>query len=298
MPRIRTIKPEYWQDEKLSVLDPVTRLVFLGLISMADDAGRLVDNVKLLDGQLFPATDDTCRSALERLAEIGRIVRYRSDSGQQLLQIANWRRHQKIDHPSRAVLPGPDSGTSLEGEAHEEVATDSRTSRANLARPSRSDLGPRTMDPGSRTSDLRSSTSDHGPTTAVAEERSLVLQAAITLAREANRGLAEHPDHPQSIPPIIASGGNAHQAADEILAAGVPIDFAAAKVYELARGHRANGAVSSLRYFTAAIVRAWEEHQAAADVAAHPAAGALAKAHEDPYVAAARALAAKEAAHA
>src|SRR5688500_18266443 len=68
MPRIRTLKPEFWQDEKLALLDPLTRLVYLGLVSQADDAGRLLDNVKYLDGLLFPYTDDTCADALDTLA--------------------------------------------------------------------------------------------------------------------------------------------------------------------------------------------------------------------------------------
>ena len=61
------IKPEFWQDEKLAPLTPVDRLVFLGLISQADDAGRLVDSVRMLDGLLFPYTDDSSVESLETL---------------------------------------------------------------------------------------------------------------------------------------------------------------------------------------------------------------------------------------
>lgn len=136
MARIRTLKPEFWADEKLSLLDPITRLVFLGLVSLADDAGRLIDNVKQLDGQLFPSTDDTCRDALDTLARMERIIRYQSASGQHLLQIANWSRHQRVDKPSTYVLPAPPSGDS----------------RETLATPSRSDLGPTTPDQRPRSS--------------------------------------------------------------------------------------------------------------------------------------------------
>lgn len=114
MARIRSIKPEFWTDEKLSLLDPLTRLVFLGLISMADDAGRLVDSVRLLDGQLFPNTEDTCKDSLEILARMSRIVRYRSSSGQALIQILNWERHQKIDNPNKYTLPGPDTAAVIQ----------------------------------------------------------------------------------------------------------------------------------------------------------------------------------------
>src|SRR5690606_35182017 len=108
MARIRTIKPEFWSDEKLAGLSALTRLVFLGLISQADDAGRLVDSVKLLDGLLFPLTDDSCEGSLAELAELGRIERYQSSSGQKLIQLVNWNKHQTVQKASKYVLPGPD----------------------------------------------------------------------------------------------------------------------------------------------------------------------------------------------
>jgi hypothetical protein len=110
MARIRTLKPEFWTDEKLALHPPLTRLVFLGLISQADDAGRLVDNVKLLDGLLFPYTDDTCAPALDELAATGRLTRYRSESGQPLIELTNWSKHQKVQKPSKYTLPGPSAG--------------------------------------------------------------------------------------------------------------------------------------------------------------------------------------------
>lgn len=136
MARIRTLKPEFWTDEKVALLPALTRLVFLGLISQADDAGRLVDNVKLLDGLLFPYTDDTCAEALDDLARTERIIRYRSSSGQPLIQVANWEKHQKVDKPSRYVLPAQEDSES------------SRDSRESVARVSRPDLRPTTPERG------------------------------------------------------------------------------------------------------------------------------------------------------
>lgn len=161
MARIRTIKPEFWADEKLSLLDPVTRLVFLGLISMADDAGRLIDNVKLLDGQLFPSTDDTCRDALDILARTSRITRYRSSSGQPLIQISNWERHQKVDHPNKYVLPGPETAAIVQVFEESGDSGHSRNTRENVATPSR-DVRDTTPDlrPSTSTNDHRSTTPD------------------------------------------------------------------------------------------------------------------------------------------
>lgn len=106
MARIRTIKPEMFQDEKLAPCDPTTRLVFLGLIAMADDAGRVLDNVRVIDAFIFPETDDSSHEPLMRLSGMGRVVRGKTASGQRVLEICNWSRHQKIQHPNmRSALP-------------------------------------------------------------------------------------------------------------------------------------------------------------------------------------------------
>jgi len=141
MPRIRTIKPEIWQDEKLAPLQPLTRLVFVGLISMADDAGRLVDNIKSIDGFLFPETKESSREPLDILARIGRIIRYTSSSGQKLIQITNWDRHQKVDKPAKYTLPAPSDAQPQEPQ---QLSEESRDSRESLAGSSRSDLLPTT----------------------------------------------------------------------------------------------------------------------------------------------------------
>jgi hypothetical protein len=144
--RIRTIKPEFWGDEKMAPMPPIDRLVFLALISMADDAGRVVDNIKTIDGFVFPESDDTSRGSLDKLASAGRIIRYQSESGQRLIQVANWLRHQKVDKPAKYVLPAPPEP--------------SRDSREIVAESSRSDLGPTTSDQLPGTDDPRPSTSE------------------------------------------------------------------------------------------------------------------------------------------
>lgn len=150
MARIRTIKPEYFQDEKMAPLDVVTRFVFLGLISMADDAGRLLDNVKVIDAFVFPESSESCRESLATLAGIGRIVRGTTQSGQRVIQIANWTRHQRVDKPNFAnslpELVAPEGVT--------EFASDSRTLPESGASASRPDLR-------STTTDLRPPTTDH-----------------------------------------------------------------------------------------------------------------------------------------
>lgn len=100
MARIRSVKPSFWADEKLGPLAPIDRLVFLGLISAADDAGRLPDSVRWIDGQVFPLTSDTCADSLATLAALGVIQRGRTASGQPVIQLVNWSSHQRINRPN------------------------------------------------------------------------------------------------------------------------------------------------------------------------------------------------------
>lgn len=105
MARIRTIKPEMWQDEKLAPLPPISRLVFVGLISMADDAGRVIDSVRAINGFMFPETDDSAADSIDTLVELGLLERGLTGSGQKILQISKWH-HQKIDKPNlSSALP-------------------------------------------------------------------------------------------------------------------------------------------------------------------------------------------------
>jgi hypothetical protein len=129
--RIRTIKPEFWGDEKLAPLSPITRLVFLGLISMADDRGRLTDNQKRIDAFIFPETSETSRGSLGELSAIGRIRRGLTASGQRVIEIANWR-HQKIEKPNYlGALP----------DIVQELTDDSPTSRGGIGEASGNDRG-------------------------------------------------------------------------------------------------------------------------------------------------------------
>jgi hypothetical protein len=103
MPRIRTIKPEFWSDEKLAPLEPIDRLAFLGLISMADDFGRVHGNVKVIDAFVFPECSRTVRESLAKLSRLGRIRCGKSSSGKQIIQILNWSKHQRVDKPQTAT---------------------------------------------------------------------------------------------------------------------------------------------------------------------------------------------------
>ena len=103
MARIRTIKPEFWQDEKLTPLSDVERLLFLFLVSSADDCGRLLDKPVKIEADMFDGENDRRQDVcdgLANLSRIGRIRRGKTASGQRIIEIVNWGKHQKVDHPN------------------------------------------------------------------------------------------------------------------------------------------------------------------------------------------------------
>lgn len=154
MARIRTIKPEFWSDEKLAPMPVATRLLFLALICMADDCGRIIDSVSQIVAFMHPYTDDETfanvsretRESLANLTGAGRIVRGSTASGQRVIQIVNWTRHQKVDHPNtKAALPEVVAVVE-DTTIRESLASNSREIRESLATDSRDDLRPTTYD--------------------------------------------------------------------------------------------------------------------------------------------------------
>ena len=108
--RIRTIKPEIYADEKVSRWCFQDRLLFIGLISLADDYGIIRNQPKLIAGTIFPEDEDIgsrdIHEALMRLSEDGPVVLYKV-SGVSYIALRNWSKHQKVQHPGKAKLPHP-----------------------------------------------------------------------------------------------------------------------------------------------------------------------------------------------
>lgn len=107
-PRIRTIKPELWHDQDLQLLPIPCRLLFIGLISNADDEGRLEGHVGLIRSRVFPADDDVSNRKVEgwlnTLDQHDFIGLYQVE-GRPYIEIVNWQKHQKVDKPNPSDLP-------------------------------------------------------------------------------------------------------------------------------------------------------------------------------------------------
>jgi hypothetical protein len=109
MARIRTIKPEFPQSESMGRVSRDARLCFIMLWTIADDAGRLRGNSRMLASLLYPYDDDAKKLMDKWLAELERehcIARY-AVNGDSYVSICGWLDHQKIDRPSPSKIPAP-----------------------------------------------------------------------------------------------------------------------------------------------------------------------------------------------
>lgn len=108
MARIRTIKPEFWTNEKVTECSMAARLFFIAMWNFADDEGRLVESAKTLKMQIFPGDDITSSQVSELLTELSvnrLIIRYESD-GKRLIQITGWD-NQVINRKNPSKLSAP-----------------------------------------------------------------------------------------------------------------------------------------------------------------------------------------------
>ena len=113
MARIRTIKPEFFDDEDLCALSPLSRLCFIGLWCQADKAGRFEDRPVRLKARIFPFDTIDMDATLTELARAGFIIRYVVDGKHYAcIKPASWKKHQRPrnDEPE-STLPAADTAT-------------------------------------------------------------------------------------------------------------------------------------------------------------------------------------------
>lgn len=108
MGRIRTIKPEFWEDDRVGQLSPLARLTFIGSWNLADDTGRLRWSPDYINASLFMYDRLTTKKVAALMAEVeGQelVVPYEV-RGQRLAVVPGWA-HQRIDKPQPARFPPP-----------------------------------------------------------------------------------------------------------------------------------------------------------------------------------------------
>lgn len=152
--RIRTVKPEWLEDEKIASASDEARVLSVALILMSDDYGNGRASMATIatttwrfamerdDGEHAPEVLKRASRAFQELLSIGFVDAYQVN-GQRYFSVRNWSKHQKVMHPGKPHVPGPEcaenkaipvsSGESHEiglsplGESHESLMPDLRT---------------------------------------------------------------------------------------------------------------------------------------------------------------------------
>lgn len=105
MSRSRNIKPGFFRNELLVELPFEYRLLFVGLWTLADRAGRLEDRPTKIRMEVFPADAVDVEAGLQALHDRGFIARY-TVGGQKLVQVVAWAKHQNPHHrEAESTLP-------------------------------------------------------------------------------------------------------------------------------------------------------------------------------------------------
>lgn len=123
MPRIRTVKPEFFTHPEIASLSIPARLLLVSLWTLADDSGRMYDQPLRIRAHAFGETDKVnIAKLLDELEDDDRILRY-SAAGRSCLYVTGFTRHQAINRPSPSSIPAPPE------EAHGAFTEDSHQER-------------------------------------------------------------------------------------------------------------------------------------------------------------------------
>jgi len=106
--RIRTIKPEFWSNEDLGLLDDFTQLLALGLLNYADDEGYFNANPKLIASAIFPLRDVSgiIPVAVTKLSNLGYLRLFDGEGGRLYGLIVNFKKHQVINKAKSSKIKG------------------------------------------------------------------------------------------------------------------------------------------------------------------------------------------------
>lgn len=110
MARKRFLTPDIWSDAFFVKLSPQERLLFIGLITLADDEGRLRATPSYLKGEIFPEDrlpEVRIKELRDRIAALNRSVQLYKVDGMAYIQLHNWPRYQRPSHATPSRLPPP-----------------------------------------------------------------------------------------------------------------------------------------------------------------------------------------------
>jgi hypothetical protein len=111
MARTRLLKPGFFSNDQLAECDPLARLLFAGLWTLADRDGRLECRHAKIKAQVLPYDDCDVAALLEQLAARDFVQVYAVD-GRTYVQVNGFAKHQNPHHKETSDgLPEPPKNT-------------------------------------------------------------------------------------------------------------------------------------------------------------------------------------------
>lgn len=123
MGRTRSIRPGFFLNEKLAEVNPLGRLLFAGLWTIADRRGRLEDRPRRIKAELLPYDDCDIDDLLNQLFTGGFIHRY-IVAGERYIEIVNFEKHQHIPgSEAESIIPSSsDAGAQIPAHSAQDIA--------------------------------------------------------------------------------------------------------------------------------------------------------------------------------
>lgn len=108
MPRIRTIKPEFWSHPVLGRAPDEVRTGAIGLLNYADDEGYFLADAAAVRSFIWPFDDDSskARRVLANLSRIGYIEVVEHPDHGPIGKIVSFEKHQRVDRANSSKLKG------------------------------------------------------------------------------------------------------------------------------------------------------------------------------------------------
>jgi hypothetical protein len=120
------IDPHFWESADVIKVDVFARYVFMSMFSHADDEGRNIGSAVYIRNITFPREEvplAKVKRAIDAIKEHLSVVFYEI-SGETYYQLTKWNDWQKVDHPSKSLIPAL---------VRDSLANDSRSVPQNIA---------------------------------------------------------------------------------------------------------------------------------------------------------------------
>lgn len=115
MVKRRQIVPAIWTNKQfISLVEPGARLLYIGMISNADDEGRMEASPQFLKATVFAGDSITLPKILQWRTQIvtAELITIYKINGIEYLSLPTWKKYQYITQPLLSQIPAPPAPTN------------------------------------------------------------------------------------------------------------------------------------------------------------------------------------------